>query len=304
MLLKVSQFRERVQRDLDTLVRELQESTGRSSLEEAEAWRSSLPKVSHAFSNPLFQPLDLYFGERGGISLEYRLPASSSWCDMVLLGAHQGKPSAVILELKDWQTRMDQPGPVEGLMERHLGPALHPSDQVRGYAEYCRRFHSAVLASQAAVHGCVLFTKDHQFRTYKLPPNDKLASAFPCFAATDSVLEPDLVHFFQDRLSASDEAFAIRFENGEYRQDRNFVRQMATQILEPGNSPFELLDNQRFGFALCRAELEKAIFRADGSLQKTVVFIDGPPVLGSQCWRQESGRAWSPTQGLKRGISS
>ena len=96
MLLRVQEFRERIDADLNRLVADLQEVTGRQSPEEAAAWKSSLPKVSHAFAAPMFQPLSLYFGEQGRISLEYRLPASSSWCDMVLLGSHAGHPSCVI----------------------------------------------------------------------------------------------------------------------------------------------------------------------------------------------------------------
>ena len=91
-----------------------------------------VPVVSETFQDPMFQPLHLYFGERGSLSLEYRLPASSSWCDMVLLGAHTGNPSAAIVELKHWDTRGDRPGPVEGLVERQGALWLHPSDQVRG----------------------------------------------------------------------------------------------------------------------------------------------------------------------------
>src|SRR5580765_2630965 len=149
MLLTVGDFRCRVRDELDGLVHELQKQTGRRGVEEAAAWRASLPVVSGAFSDRLFQPLHIYFGERGNLSLEYRLPASSSWCDIVLLGSHAGRPAAAIVELKNWDTSGDRPGSVEGLIERQGRFELHPSDQVRGYVEYCRYFHSAVLASDA-----------------------------------------------------------------------------------------------------------------------------------------------------------
>ena len=41
-------------------------------------------------------------------------------------------------------------------MDRAVGQMLHPSDQIRGYVEHCRRFHSVVLEEQASVHGYVL----------------------------------------------------------------------------------------------------------------------------------------------------
>jgi len=101
MLLTIGEFRQRVDTDLGHLVMELQQLTGRATPEEEAAWRSSLPKVAKAFAAPGFAPLHLYFGSQGTLGLEYQLPASSSWCDLVLLGRHDDRPSAVIVELKD-----------------------------------------------------------------------------------------------------------------------------------------------------------------------------------------------------------
>src|SRR6478672_4378560 len=131
MLLTIAEFRSRVSVALRELISELQETTGRHSPDEANAWMNSLPKVGRAFSAPIFQPLHLYFGDRGNLSLEYRLPAASSWCDMVLLGGHAGRPAATIIEFKHWDTRGDRPGPVEALVDRLGRLDLHPSDQVR-----------------------------------------------------------------------------------------------------------------------------------------------------------------------------
>lgn len=160
MLTTIDHFRTRVARDRAALISDLQSLTGRYGSEEAEAWNRSLPKISRIFQADSFKPLHLYFGSKGQLALEYQLPASSSWCDVVLLGAHEAKPAAVIVELKDWQTSGDQPGSYEGLVWRKGAQELHPSDQVRGYTEYCRRFHSAVQDHGAEVHGCVLFTRD------------------------------------------------------------------------------------------------------------------------------------------------
>src|SRR5688572_25255980 len=160
MLITVAQFRERVSTGCEQLVEQLQTRTGRFGSEEAEAWRQSLPTLSSAFKSQAFESLHLYFAGRGNIALEYQLPAAPSWCDVVLLGKHGSRRSAVIIELKNWQTRADKPGSYAGLIERHGRQDLHPSDQVRGYVEYCSRFHSAVAEYEADVSGCVLFTAD------------------------------------------------------------------------------------------------------------------------------------------------
>src|SRR5688500_18747139 len=102
MLITIDQFRRRVAEDMSGVVSELQWLTGRFGEEEENAWRSSLPRLAKAFSAPGFQPLHLYFQGASDLSLEYQLPAASSWCDVVLLGRGKRSPGAVILELKDW----------------------------------------------------------------------------------------------------------------------------------------------------------------------------------------------------------
>src|SRR5438132_1300605 len=157
MLITIQELRRWFHEDSTTLVSRLQEETGRYGSEEATAWRRSLQTLTTVFRASSFQPLHLYFERRGNLILEYQLPAASSWADVVLLGKHNSAGAAVILELKDWTTAADRPGKAEGLIERMGRQELHPSDQVRGYTEYCRRFHSAV-GEDTRVHGCVLFT--------------------------------------------------------------------------------------------------------------------------------------------------
>ncbi len=289
MLLTLGELKHRLQGDMGGLVRELQEITGRYGRNEEEAWRSSLPKLTAAFAAPSFDPLHLYFGGKGNLALEYQLPASSSWCDLVLLGSNSQRPSVVIIELKDWQTRADRPGTVEGLIERFGEPVLHPSDQVRGYAEYCRRFHSAVHDFGADVFGCVLFTKDYFVQSYRLAPNASLADAYPCFTLSPKDTGEVLPAYFSQHLSRPHEPFATAFERGTYKQDRGFIRQIGQQIADPKANHFELLDNQRRAFSLVRSRINDSVFGTDGEIRKQVIIVDGPPgsgksVLAAKLW--------------------
>lgn len=290
MLITVERFRNRIASNLSDLVAELQEFTGRYGSDEAHAWENSLAKLSSMFSAPSFQPLHLYFGSRGNLALEYQLPASSSWCDVVLLGAHAAKSAAVIIELKDWITRSDKPGRTEGLIERQGSQELHPSDQVRGYVEYCRRFHSAVAEANAVVHGCVLFTRDSWASAYNSSPNHDLAAQYPLFTMAPHDRDRLFPGFFKDRLSAPNLDFAKSFAAGRYRQNRGFVAQIAQQILHPRAEVFELLDNQRKAFTVCRTTIEEAFFSsASGAPPKKVVVIKGPPgsgksVIAARLW--------------------
>jgi hypothetical protein len=232
--------------------------------------------------------MHVYFAGRGYVALEYQLPAASSWCDVVLLGRGAARPSAVIVELKHWITRGDRPGPTEGLMERGGTLVLHPADQVRGYTEYCRRFHSTVQDQRAAVRGCVLFTRDYFVDPYLDPPNDALVRDYPCFTLAPHVVREAWPAYLLRSLDTADEQFARAFVAGRYRQDRGFVRQIGAQIRDRANSPFELLDHQRRAFSLVRTRLESEVL-GSGVPRKQVIVIQGPPgsgksVLAARIW--------------------
>lgn len=288
MLMTVAEFRETLRSDRAGLVGALESATGRGGEEERQAWESSLPVLADALAAPTLGALHVYFAGHGYLALEYQLPAASSWCDVVLLGRGAAGPSAVIVELKHWITRGDRPGPAEGLMERGGALVLHPSDQVRGYTEYCRRFHSTVQDRRADVRGCVLFTRDHFVDRYAEPPNDALARNYPCFTRAPHVVRDSWPAYLARSLSSPDEQFAREFVAGRYRQDRGFVRQIGAQIRDRANSPFELLDHQRRAFALVRARLEAEVL-GRGVPRKQVIVIQGPPgsgksVLAARIW--------------------
>lgn len=278
MLLTVADFRNRVNHGLDELVDDLQEVTGRYGDAESSAWRESFTALDRIFSNPKFDALHLYLSPKGHLSLEYQLPASSSWADVVLLGAHEDRAAAVILELKHWEVGGDRPGPVEGLVYHQGRQTLHPSDQVRGYTEYCRRFHSAVHARKANIHGCALFTKALSCEPYRAAPNSQLAEDYPCITMSEADVGETFPDYLAARVTVPDPAFAKAFEQGFYHQDRDFIRQIGQQI-EKSDGPFELLDGQREAFARVRAVVEEVATSAEVG-KKQVVIVKGPPGSG------------------------
>jgi DUF2075 family protein len=284
----VAEFRDALRTDRAALIEALASATGRGGEEERNAWGLSLPALADALAAPELGPLHLYIAGHGYLALEYQLPAASSWCDVVLLGRADACPSAVIVELKHWITRGDRPGPVEGLMQRGGELVLHPSDQVRGYTEYCQRFHSTVQEHGAQVRGCVLFTRDHFADRYAEPPNDALARDYPCFTLAPHVVREAWPAYLARHLDAPDEQFARAFVAGRYRQDRGFIRQIGAQIRDRASSPFELLDHQRRAFALVRARLEAKVLGGSAP-RKQVIVIQGPPgsgksVLAARIW--------------------
>lgn len=298
VLLDVETFCQRADYQLDGLVTDLQDETRRAGAAEATAWRNSLPALSRVLAHESLKGFHLHLGQRGDLSVEYRLPASASWADVVLLGSDGVHPAAVIIELKDWDTDGDEPGTREGLVH-HLGrECSHPSDQVRGYVEYCQRFHSAVQEDKAEVTGCVFFSFASAADAYTAEPHRELVATYPVFTRSRADVADRFPVHLAERLTQPDPKFAHRFERGAYRQDRGFVRQVAQAIARSDRSPFVLLDEQRRGFEICMKHVERALKPARATARpkrgaKSVVIIEGPPgsgksVIAAHLWAKLS----------------
>lgn len=289
MLLTVRDFIDRTKQDLPGLARQLQQKTARYGDEESAAWKRSLPALAEGLGAPQLQHLHLVVRSKDqpSINLEYRLPASNSWADVVLLGRNREQlPSAVVVELKHWETTGDVAGPTSTLITRPAqGLVLHPSEQARGYAEYCRRFHSAIQSRAASVHACALFTRSRDVSAYRTSPHDELVREYPIFSAAQTDLQTAFPAFVADRLAVADEDWAEEFDHGVYKQDRVFVRAVADAILDPANRDFVLLDAQRLGFERALHAVQRAM---DRKVRSTVI-IQGPPgsgksVLAAKLW--------------------
>lgn len=287
MLLTVNEFSSLARRSITNLVKRLQRETGRVGSEEEAAWRESLPRLAHVLDDADLGDFHLHLESRSGdLSLEYRLPAASSWCDVVLLGRGPDRPSAAILELKHWDTRDDRPGPRPGIVMRAGTPTLHPSEQVRGYVEYCRRFHSAVQERGASVEGCSLFTASSGAMAYRQPPHTDLVAEYPVFTTSKAEATSGFTRFIRGILTHADADFAEAFESGTYSQDRSFVHAVADAILRHEEAGFVLLDGQRLGYERCLEALDKLLMQTH---KKVVVLIEGPPgsgksVLAAKLW--------------------
>ena len=118
MLLDVETFRRRTKFELDQLVDDLQRETHRSTPAERTAWRASLPIFAEVVSHPSLREFHLQVGGRGDLVVEYKLPASPCWADVVLLGRGAKRPAAVVVELKGWDVKNDRAGERECLVHR------------------------------------------------------------------------------------------------------------------------------------------------------------------------------------------
>jgi len=193
-----------------------------------------------------------------------------------------------MMELKHWDTAGDRAGPRAGVVTRSSGETLHPSEQVKGYVEYCQRFHSAVQDHTATVAGCSFMTRKGRAGPYSEVPHDSLVRDYPLFTVAADDLQRRLPDFLTEHLTTPDPTWAEAFENGGYRQDRVFVRAIADAWLDPRNKEMVLLDAQRLGFERCLAAIDRAL--ASDAL-RAVIIVKGPPgsgksVLAAHLWAE------------------
>ena len=280
MIIKVEEFCRIVSSDLNNFIDKLVLLTNRNTNSERIAWARSLTQISLILSKNVLKNFYLYFSSKGNMEVEYRLPSSSSWADIILLGNNGIKPSAVVIELKDWVLKNDIQGKHESLIEHNGKVLLHPSEQVRGYVEYCQRFHSAVLEKNVAVYGCVYFTNATEATTYSDGIYSRLTKNYPIFTISKEDEENNFPNYLSDKIKFPDEDFANEFDNGYYKQDRNLIIQVAKNFLDSNNSPFVLLDEQRKGFEIA---FEKIKFCIKNKEQKQVIIIEGPPGFREIC---------------------
>lgn len=279
MLYTVDEFCQYVSQDLNAFIEDVA-NIGRSvSDEEKKAYAGSYPVVAEMLERaksrkPQIGSVHISTGQ---MLLEYKLPAASAWCDLVLLGDNaSGGQEVIIIELKNYMKNDDDaPGEYEGLMQHNGMTIKHPADQVKGYTEYCRRFHSTVQGYGANVNGCVYFTQPIDLNPYRQAPNGQLTEEYPIYNKNDSAA---LAEYIIGKIEKGDEKFAVQFINGYYQQDRNILRQVAQNLqnVEESAKPFVLLDEQRFGFNRVMSILQERV--KDG--KKEVIIVQGPPGSG------------------------
>lgn len=275
----ISQFCRHVENNLNGLINEVSGINRFVSDTERKAYEASYPVVGQMLAaameiNPRIGQAHISTTQ---MLLEYKLPGASAWCDLVLLGDNaQGKQQVVVIELKNYMPNdSDRPGVCEGVMMHQNKMIKHPADQVKGYTEYCRRFHSVVDEYQAKVDGCVYFTTNIDLQPYREVPNRQLTEEYPLY---NKISTPELSLFVASKIDRGNEQFAARFELGFYKQNRNILLQVAENMHQHQSDakPFVLLDEQRLGFNLVMNTLKERV--KDG--RKEVIIVEGPPGSG------------------------
>ncbi|AGP55003.1 hypothetical protein M271_17205 [Streptomyces rapamycinicus NRRL 5491] len=233
---------------------------------ERRSWENSLPALAEVLCDAGLDDVE--------VLIEHQLPLTSLRADVVLAGSHPttGRPSYVIVELKQWSEARLVPGADNLCLVKGMGnrPALHPVTQVRRYCDYLQDFTNLLSDQEDAVTGVAyLHNAADQGVSELFRLSDARAQLF-----TDTS-RGQLIQYLQTCLSALDgcpEGDSLL--TSPQAPGRQLMRAAAAEIIDGGQ--FLLMDEQEVAARL----VKRAANLSRQSNQKQVIVITGGPGSG------------------------
>jgi uncharacterized protein len=235
---------------------------------EVRAWRSSLRAMAEVVDSA---------GLRDhGVLVEYQLPLTSRRLDCMFTGHVGEEPSAVVVELKQWDYVL--PSWVDecvcttvGARERDV---LHPSAQVSGYRSYLADTNTAFAGGQVRLEACSYLHNleaAHATEVYA-PRHANLLQAAPVFVAGST---GDLGEFLTARLADGRGIPVLeRVVEGRFRPHKELLEHTAKAIRQ--EKAWELLDEQRVAFNAVLTAVRDRHARGE----RSVFLVRGGPGTG------------------------
>ncbi|WP_434098576.1 DNA/RNA helicase domain-containing protein [Streptomyces mirabilis] len=233
---------------------------------ERRSWENSLPALAEVLCDAGLDDIE--------VLIEHQLPLTSLRADIVLAGSHPttGRPSYVIVELKQWSEARLVPGTDNLCLVAGMGnrPALHPVAQVRRYCDYLQDFTNVLSDQVDAVAGfAYLHNAVDQDVSELLRLPDAKAQLFT------STSRSELINYLRTRLSAlngSPEGDSLLAS--PHAPGRQLMRAAAAEIIDGGE--FLLMDEQEVAARL----VKRAVSLSRQSDKKEVIVISGGPGSG------------------------
>lgn len=254
----------------EVIHRRYREITGRSvGKSELQSWKTSLGSVANILR-------DSSIPDSAGVGIEFVLPQSSKRIDVTVSGySHDGSRSAVIVELKQWETA--EASPRDGIVVTTIGAGkrevVHPSYQAWSYAAFLESFNEAVYKGGIRLHPCAYL--------HNYVPDDVIQSAHyktyldraPVFLKGDKH-RAALRKFIAHRVPKGDCGDVLRALNDSPIRPSKALADSVAKLLS-GKPEFVLLDDQKEVYEAALA----AGNRARGG-SRSVLIVEGGPGTG------------------------
>ena len=207
------------------------------------------------------------------VLVEYKLPLNSKRADVVLCGAHPrtGKPSYVVVELKQWSRAHLLDGTVDVCCLDGMGERLHPVEQVRRYCSYIADFVAALDDPDCLLSGVAYL---HNATDLDVSDLWELASDEYGRLFTGQ-RRGEFLRYLQAKLAPSSGADAADlFLGSAVRPSKQLMALAADEVQR--REQFILLDEQRTAYSLIMRAVDQS-YRANS---KEVIVVSGGPGSG------------------------
>ena len=232
---------------------------------EVNSWKNSLLYMQLVLSSDDIP-------NNSGIAIEYNIPQTGKRIDFIVSGRHaNGTPSAVIVELKQWQEarKTDQDGIVNTFVGGANRDVAHPSYQAWSYASLMKDFNENLHDNKVLLGPCAYL---HNFSS----SNNELIDDFysehiekaPIYFQEDARKLREFIKSFITHGDNSETIYLI--ENGRIRPSKSLSDKLSSML--KGNEEFTLIDDQKIVF--------ERIIKQANSGKKSTLIIDGGPGTG------------------------
>ena len=244
---------------------------GRTSKSQLNSWQNSMQYMRSILD-------DDEIPDNAGVAIEFNIPTTSKRIDFILSGRdHDMKDSAVIVELKQWETCAAVENK-DGIVSTYTGGAVrdvaHPSYQAMSYANLIRDFNEDVRHKDIGLYPCAFL---HNYRiTEDDPINSELYAEYikqaPMFGSNDFAKLREFIKkyiFYGD-----DKEILYEIENGKIRPSKRLQDSLVKML--NGNREFTMIDEQKVIY-------EDAIVLAKNAVDnnsKQVLIVEGGPGTG------------------------
>ncbi|WP_436786720.1 DNA/RNA helicase domain-containing protein [Yinghuangia sp. YIM S10712] len=208
--------------------------------------------------------------------LEYQLPLTSKRADVVLAGIHPatGRPSYVVVELKQWSTASMVPDNDELCLVPTYGnhAQLHPVRQVAAYCDYLIDFTQTLADHADRLVGVAYLHNAKRADVVELATTAVDIPGNWMFTADE---RGELLDFLRSRLSSTNGAQAADLlQSSRVAPSRQLMAVAADEV--KNREQFVLLDEQRVAHAL----VMRAVAVSREADSKEVIVVTGGPGSG------------------------
>ncbi|MBR4948559.1 MAG: DUF2075 domain-containing protein [Clostridiales bacterium] len=257
----------------DTIAEEIKqtilEKMGRKTPHnEFVSWENSLKNMYIVMNDPQIP-------DDSGVAIEYNIPQTSKRVDFIVTGYNgTGVPSAVIIELKQWEKLKAISG-VDALVETYTGNAMrqvvHPSYQAWSYAQLIKDYNSTVQDMSVKIDPCAYL------HNYLRVDNDPIDSEWyddylkdaPAFTKGQN---KQLREYIKKHIVKGDNKKVLYYvDQGKIRPSKSLQNSIAKML--QGNTEFIMIDEQKVVYEEIIRLSE--LCQKDG-LKRTVICKGGP----------------------------